>query len=250
MRILLVEDTADVAEAIISHLTRIGHTVEWESHGGQASLRLAESYDLVILDVMLPQQDGFTLLEQLRQRGQHTPVLMLTACAEIEERVRALDLGADDYLVKPFDFRELDARIRVLLRRSGGESTNQIQCAHLRIDRKSRTATLHGAPIDLTRREVTLLEIIAARPGRIFNKDELMDRLFSVDDTPNANTVEQYVARLRKKLAGAGFEIRTLRGLGYQLVLQAAADASAAGAEAAPPQSSATGTGAGTGTPP
>ncbi|MFJ3054648.1 response regulator transcription factor [Herbaspirillum sp. NPDC087042] len=227
MRILLVEDTADVAEAIISHLARIGHTVEWESNGAQASQRLGDSYDLLILDVMLPQQDGFSLLEQLRGRGQHTPVLMLTACAEIEERVRALDLGADDYLVKPFDFRELDARIRVLLRRSGGESTNQIQCANLRIDRKSRTATLDGAPIELTRREVTLLEIIAARPGRIFNKDELMDRLFTVDDTPNANTVEQYVARLRKKLAGAAFEIRTLRGLGYQLVLQAPAEAGA-----------------------
>ncbi len=223
MRILLVEDTADVAEAIVSHLARIGHTVEWESHGGHAARRLGEAFDLLILDVMLPQTDGFALLEQLRARGQHTPVLMLTACGEIEERVRALDLGADDYLVKPFDFRELEARIRVLLRRSGGESTNLLHCANLCIDRKSRTATLDGQPIELTRREVTLLEIIAARPGRIFNKDELMDRLFTVDDTPNANTVEQYVARLRKKLAPAAFEIRTLRGLGYQLVLHAPA---------------------------
>lgn len=221
MRILLVEDTADVAEAIVSHLARIGHTVEWESNGAAAARRLADPYDLFILDVMLPQQDGFALLTQLRGRGQHTPVLMLTACAEIEERVRALDLGADDYLIKPFDFRELDARIRVLLRRSGGESTNLIHCANLSIDRKSRSASLDGVPIELTRREVTLLEIIAARPGRIFNKEELMDRLFTVDDTPNANTVEQYVARLRKKLTGAAFEIRTLRGLGYQLVLHA-----------------------------
>jgi len=225
MRILLVEDTADVAEAIVSHLTRIGHTVEWESQGLAASRRLGEAFDLLILDVMLPQLDGFALLEQLRTRGQHTPVLMLTACGEIEERVRALDLGADDYLVKPFDFRELEARIRVLLRRSGGESTNLRHGANRCIHRKSRSATLDGQPIDLTRREVTLLEIIAARPGRIFNKDELMDRLFTVDDTPNANTVEQYVARLRKKLAGAAFEIRTLRGLGYQLVLQAPAEA-------------------------
>ncbi|MDR6394092.1 response regulator transcription factor [Herbaspirillum seropedicae] len=224
MRILLVEDTADVAEAIVTHLNRIGHTVEWESNGAHASRRLSESYDLLILDVMLPQQDGFSLLHQLRTRGQHTPVLMLTACAEVEERVRALDLGADDYLVKPFDFRELDARIRVLLRRSGGESTNLLHCANLSIDRKSRSATLDGQPIELTRREVTLLEIIAARPGRIFNKDELMDRLFTVDDNPSANSVEQYVARLRKKLAAAAFEIRTLRGLGYQLVLHAPAE--------------------------
>ena len=168
---------------------------------------------------MLPQQDGFSLLTRVREKGLSTPVLMLTACAEIEERVRALDLGADDYLIKPFDFRELEARIRVLLRRSGGEATNLLNCANLTIDRKSRTAVLDGRPLELTRREVTLLEIIAARPGRIFGKDELIDRLFSVDDTPNANTVEQYVGRLRKKLAGAGFEIRTLRGLGYQLVL-------------------------------
>jgi two-component system response regulator TctD len=224
MRILLVEDTPDVAEAIVAHLARIGHTVEWESNGATASGRMTDAYDLVILDVMLPQQDGFSLLQQLRGRGQHTPVLMLTACAEIEERVRALDLGADDYLIKPFDFRELDARIRVLLRRSGGASTNLIHCANVSIDRKSRSATLDGIPIELTRREVTLLEIIASRPGRIFNKEELMDRMFTVDDTPNANTVEQYVARLRKKLAGAAFEVRTLRGLGYQLVLHVPAD--------------------------
>jgi len=223
MRILLVEDTADVAEAIVAHLSRIGHTVDWQSKGNDAARLVTDPYDLIILDVMLPQQDGFSLLTRVREKGLSTPVLMLTACAEVEERVRALDLGADDYLVKPFDFRELDARIRVLLRRSGGESTNLLHCANLSIDRKSRSATLDGQPIELTRREVTLLEIIAARPGRIFNKDELMDRLFTVDDTPNANTVEQYVARLRKKLAAAAFEIRTLRGLGYQLVLHAPA---------------------------
>lgn len=223
MRILLVEDTADVAEAIVAHLTRIGHTVEWQSNGHEAARMIADPYDLLILDVMLPQQDGFSLLRRLREKGLNTPVLMLTACAEIEERVRALDLGADDYLIKPFDFRELEARIRVLLRRSGGDSTNLLSCANLSIDRKSRTVLLDGMPLDLTRREVTLLEIIAARPGRIFGKDELMDRLFSVDDTPNANTVEQYVARLRKKLSGAAVEIRTLRGLGYQLVLLAPA---------------------------
>jgi len=219
MRILLVEDTADVAEAIVAHLSRIGHTVDWQSKGNDAARLVTDPYDLIILDVMLPQQDGFSLLTRVREKGLSTPVLMLTACAEIEERVRALDLGADDYLIKPFDFRELEARIRVLLRRSGGEATNLLNCANLTIDRKSRTAVLDGRPLELTRREVTLLEIIAARPGRIFGKDELIDRLFSVDDTPNANTVEQYVGRLRKKLTGAGFEIRTLRGLGYQLVL-------------------------------
>ena len=229
MRILLVEDTADVAEAVIAHLSRIGHTVDWQQNGLDAAAVVTDPYDLLILDVMLPQQDGFALLKRVREKGLSTPVLMLTACAEIEERVQALDLGADDYLIKPFDFRELEARIRVLLRRSGGEATNLLSCANLLIDRKSRTATLDGALLELTRREVTLLEIIAARPGRIFGKEELMDRLFSVDDNPSANSVEQYVARLRKKLSAAAFEIRTLRGLGYQLVLlpQAAASANA-----------------------
>jgi two-component system response regulator TctD len=168
---------------------------------------------------MLPGADGFMLLKQVRDKQLPTKILMLTACAEIEERVRALDLGADDYLVKPFDYRELEARIRVLLRRGGGDSTNQLVVANVSIDRRSRTATIDGQPLELTRREVTLLEILLSRPGRIFGKDELMDRLFTVDDSPNANTVEQYVARLRKKLGAAGFEIRTLRGLGYQVVL-------------------------------
>lgn len=219
MRILLVEDTEDVAEAIIAQLSRSGHTVEWQTCGAEAAKHVEAPYDLLILDVMLPRVDGFTLLRQVRDKGLHTPVLMLTACAEIEERVRALDLGADDYLIKPFDFRELEARIRVLLRRSGGEATNLLVCANLVIDRKSRTVSLNHLPLELTRREVTLLEIIAARPGRIFGKEELIERLFSLDDNPSANSVEQYVARLRKKLGGAGFEIRTLRGLGYQLVL-------------------------------
>ena len=220
MHILLVEDTVDVGEAIVANLSRIGHTVEWQHTGLDAAKLLDGPYDLFIFDVMLPHQDGFSLLKSTRDKGISTPVLMLTACAEIEERVHALDLGADDYLIKPFDFRELDARIRVLLRRNTGESTNVLTCANVAIDRKSRTVTLGGVFLELTRRETILLEIIAARPGRIFGKDELMDRLFNVDDNPNANTVEQYIARLRKKLTGAQFEIRTLRGLGYQLVLQ------------------------------
>lgn len=220
MRILLVEDTADVAEAIIASMTRIGHVVDWEAHGGRAADKVvAPHYDLLILDVMLPGMDGFALLKKVRAKHLQTRVLMLTACAEIEERVTALDLGADDYLVKPFDYRELEARIRVLWRRGSNEQSDLLTCANLTIDRNTRGVTLDGLPLELTRREVMLLEIIAARPGRIFGKDELMDKLFTIDDNPNANTVEQYIARLRKKLGAAHFEIRTLRGLGYQLSL-------------------------------
>ena len=220
MRILVVEDTVDVAEAIVASLTRIGHVVDWESHGGRAEARVLDPhYDLLVLDIMLPDVDGFDLLRRVRAKGLATSVLMLTACAEIEERVHALDLGADDYLVKPFDYRELDARIRMLLRRGGGGSTNLLVAGKVSVDRKSRSVLLDGRPLELMRREVTLLEILLSRPGRIFGKDELIDRLFTIDDNPSANAVEQYVGRLRKKLVGAGFEIRTLRGLGYQVVL-------------------------------
>ncbi|MEO6972010.1 MAG: response regulator transcription factor [Rhodoferax sp.] len=220
MRVLLVEDSVDVAHAINAHLVRLGHTVDWEVDGAKAAaVVIAEHYDLIILDVMLPGMDGYALLQRVRNVPLRTQVLMLTACAEIDERVKALDMGADDYLIKPFDFRELEARIRVLLRRVSGDSTNQLSCANLTLDRKSRTVRIDGVPLELTRREVTLLEIIIARPGRVYGKDELLDKLFTLDDNPNANTVEQYIARLRKKLSGAHFEIRTLRGLGYQVVV-------------------------------
>jgi two-component system response regulator TctD len=220
MRILVVEDTVDVAEAIVASLTRIGHVVDWEAHGARAEARVLDPhYDLLVLDIMLPGVDGFELLRQVRAKGLATSVLMLTACAEIEERVHALDLGADDYLVKPFDYRELDARIRMLLRRGGGGGTNLLVAGKVSVDRKTRSVLLDGRPLELMRREVTLLEILLSRPGRIFGKDELIDRLFTIDDNPTANAVEQYVGRLRKKLVGAGFEIRTLRGLGYQVVL-------------------------------
>jgi two-component system response regulator TctD len=221
MRILLVEDTLDVGEAIVARFERIGHTVDWEKDGSVADEVLeVQAYDLLILDVNLPVLDGFTILKRLRQRKTKTPVLVLTARSQVDDRVDALDLGADDYLVKPFDYRELEARARALLRRSAGESTNQLVCGQVTIDRGSRAVTINGTPIDLTRRELTLLEILAARPGRIFGKDELVDQLFGFDDEPSSNAVEQYVARLRKKLAGSGAEIRTLRGLGYQIVCQ------------------------------
>ncbi|WP_284178479.1 response regulator transcription factor [Rhabdaerophilum sp. SD176] len=220
MRILVVEDVADVGEAIVASLERIGHTVDWERNGGEADALLrAQVYDLVVLDVMLPDMDGFAILKALRQRRKATPVLVLTARSQVEDRVSALDLGADDYLVKPFDFRELEARVRALLRRKTGSATNMIEVGGITLDQAGRAATLHGKPLDLTRRELTLLEILAARPGRVFGKDELMDQLFGFEDEPSENAVEQYIARLRRKIAGASAEIRTLRGLGYQMVV-------------------------------
>ncbi len=220
MRVLVVEDIVDVGEAIVASLERMGHAVDWERDGQNADEVIrVQDYDLVVLDVMLPRLDGFAILKRLRQRKDATPVLVLTARSQIEDRVSALDLGADDYLVKPFDFRELEARVRALLRRQIGSSTNLIECGGLCIDRAGRVAALAGRVLELTRRELTLLEILAARPGRVFPKDELMDQLFGFEDEPSENAIEQYIARLRRKITGAGVEIRTLRGLGYQMVI-------------------------------
>jgi two-component system response regulator TctD len=220
MRILVVEDVADVGEAVVASLERIGHTVDWERNGDHADALLqAQAYDLVVLDVMLPELDGFAILQRMRKRRMATPVLVLTARSQVEDRVSALDLGADDYLVKPFDFRELEARVRALLRRKTGSATNLIEVGGIVLDQAGRTATLRDRPLELTRRELTILEILAGRPGRIFGKGELMDQLFGFADEPSENAIEQYVGRLRRKIAGASVEIRTVRGLGYQLVV-------------------------------
>lgn len=224
MRIFLVEDTRDVGEAISRRLEKVGHTVDWQTDG-QVAADILEftDYDLVILDVMLPGLDGFEILRHLRARKKTTPVLVLTARSEIEDRVGALDLGADDYLVKPFDFRELEARTRVLLRRRQGDPTNLIECGDLVLDRNSRSVRVGNREVQLKRREITLLEVLAARPGRVFSKDELLDRLFGFDENVNPNAVELYVGRLRKKIEGSSVRIVTIRGLGYQLVADEAA---------------------------
>lgn len=218
MRILVVEDTAEVAESILAGFRRIGHSVDWAPDGTTADEILAtQSYDLVVLDLSLPGLDGAAVLKALRGRGGTSPVLVLTARGAVDERVRVLDLGADDYLTKPFDFRELEARARALLRRSAGEATNALVCGDIAIDRAGRSVTVAGVPVEMTRRELILLEILAARPGRVFSKDELLDRLFGLDESPTFNAVEQYVARVRRKLGASEVQIRTLRGLGYQL---------------------------------
>lgn len=220
MRILLVEDTVDVGEAICRRFQATGHTVDWQTDGADATDILSfTEYDLVILDVMLPGLDGFSILRKLRLEKNTVPVLVLTARSEIDDRVGALDLGADDYLVKPFDFRELEARARVLLRRrSGGEATNIIVCGDVHLDRANRSVKVGKREVQLKRREMTLLEILASRPGKVFSKDELLDQLFGFEEAAGPNAVELYVGRLRKKLDGAAAKIVTIRGLGYQLV--------------------------------
>ncbi|WP_407117546.1 response regulator transcription factor [Bradyrhizobium sp. LMG 9283] len=219
MRILVVEDTSDIAEAVVARLETAGHAVDWGADGSAATELLAvQTYDLIILDLNLPDEDGLSVLKGLRKRRIKTPVLVITARSAVDERIGALDLGADDYLTKPFDYRELEARARALLRRSIGLSDNLLRVGPLTIDRAGRVASIEDKPLNLTRRELTVLEILAVRPDRIVPKEELVEQLFNFDQGPNANAVEQFVARLRRKLADAPIEIRTMRGLGYQLV--------------------------------
>lgn len=224
MRILLVEDTRDVGEAINQRLERVGHSVDWEADGlAAAEILDFTDYDLIILDVMLPGLDGFEILRRVRAAKKTVPVLVLTARSEIEDRVSALDLGADDYLVKPFDFRELDARVRVLLRRNRGDHTNIITCGNLQLDQQSRNVRIGKREVQLKRREIAILEVFATRPGRLFSKDELMDAMFGFDEGVNHNAIELYVSRIRKKIEGSGVSIVTQRGMGYQLVIDGSA---------------------------
>jgi len=219
MRILVVEDTHELGEGIVECLRSMGHAVDWAHDGEQGDELLHEAgYQLVVLDLMLPGMDGMTLLRRLRERRVETPVLILTARSAIDDRIDTLDLGADDYLTKPFDFRELQARVRALLRRSSGEKANELTCGQLVYDRTARVARVAGKTISLTRRELSLLEVLMARPTMVFSKSQLLDQLFGFSAEPSENSIEVLVFRLRKKLAGAGVGINVRRGLGYQIV--------------------------------
>ena len=220
MRLLLVEDTADVAEAIAASFARRGDAVDCVGTVDDAIGMLdVNDYEVVVLDINLPDGEGTEVLKSLRRQRRPTPVLMLTARLAVEERVAALDIGADDYLTKPFDLRELHARVRALARRSGPDRGGIIEFGRLVVDPAGRVASCEGEPLSLTRREFSLLEALMANRARVMPKERLFDRIFSMDDEEiGLNAIETYVARLRRKLEGSGVAIRTLRGLGYQLV--------------------------------
>ncbi|RXR07078.1 response regulator transcription factor [Pseudoxanthomonas composti] len=226
MRILLVEDNADLADAIVRRMRRSGHAVDWQADGTRAAgvLRYA-SYDLVVLDIGLPGQDGMRVLSGLRGRGDDTPVLMLTARDGIEDRVAALDVGADDYLAKPFDFREFEARCRVLLRRSRGQASAALQIGTLTFDSAAHRVTLDGQALELPNREFRLLEILLGKLGQVVSKEEIGNGLYGFDDTSGPNAIELYVGRLRKRLGERPLRIVTVRGAGYRA--EAAADGAA-----------------------
>lgn len=216
MRILVVEDTEDLADAIIHRLRKLGYGVDWAPDGEQAQdLLRTETYQLLVLDIMLPGVDGTAILRALRRGGDRTPVVVITARSEVDTKVDLLDLGADDYVVKPFDFRELEARCRALLRRPHGMASSETAFGNVTFDAASKKVAVAGRPVDLSAREFRLLELFLANLGRVMSKDNLIDQLCSLDEAVAPNAIELYVSRLRRKMDGASVVIRTVHGLGY-----------------------------------
>lgn len=213
MRILIVEDEPDLQRALAMALRDEGYAVDLADNGADGLFN-AESvdYDAIILDVMLPKLDGWEVLKRLRQ-ARKTPVLMLTARDTSQDRVRGLDTGADDYLVKPFDLPELMARLRALIRRASGQTTTQIQCGDVVLDTAARTVTESGKPVELTAREYALLEYLMMHKGEVVTRTALYEHLFDEDDSTLSNLLDVHVSNLRKKL-GHDF-ITTRRGHGY-----------------------------------
>lgn len=221
MRILLVEDTDDVAEAIVASFLKRGDAVDRAGTFRAASDSVSVAhYDLAILDINLPDGSGIELISTVRAAQPACPILMLTARLDVDDRIEALDKGADDYLMKPFDLRELEARSRALTRRLGEERSVIVTFGDLSYDPAVPQASVCGAPVALSRRELAVLEALLGAHGRVMPKERLFEKLFSFDrDDVGINAVELYVGRLRRKLQGSAVRIRTLRNLGYQLVV-------------------------------
>jgi two-component system OmpR family response regulator len=218
MRILVAEDDAILADGLQRSLRQSGYAVDWVASGPDADTALdANEFDLLILDIGLPKKSGLEVLKRLRARDSRLPVLILTALVGVNDRVRGLDAGADDYLAKPFDLAELEARVRALTRRGMAGGAPLIRHGALSYDQVGRVARLNGEPIDLSAREVSLLEIFLRRAGRLVSKDQLVSHLCEWGDEVSANAIEVYVHRLRKKLEPGGVRIVTVRGLGYSL---------------------------------
>ena len=217
MRILVAEDDATLADGLRHSLRQAGHAVDWVKTGAEADSAVASSeFDLLILDLGLPKMDGLEVLRRLRARQSRLPVLILTAMDAFNDRVRGLDLGADDYLAKPFVLAELEARVRALARR--GQSGSPLLChGTLSYDTVGKVARIEGEAIELSARELALLEILLQRPGCMVSKEHLVDHVCEWGEEVSNNAIEVYVHRLRKKLERSGVKIVTIRGLGYCL---------------------------------
>jgi two-component system, OmpR family, response regulator len=218
MRILLVEDDPVLADGLTRILQQSNYLVIWANNGIHADQLLQlEKFDLVILDMGLPAMDGAQILRRLRARNNAVPVLILTAQDSVANRVQGLDLGADDYLSKPFDLPELEARIRALLRRGQAAQRAQLQVGSLLLDTAGHRASLSGEALELSARELSVLELLLRRTGRVVSKEQISAQLSDLGEEMSGNAIEVYVHRLRKKIEVGDVTIRTLRGLGYML---------------------------------
>jgi two-component system OmpR family response regulator len=218
MRLLLVEDDLPLAEALMSLLASSGYAVDCV-HDGEAAKDLvaAEQFDLMILDLNLPELDGLSVLRAMRAQDNRAAVMILTARGAAEDRVRGLDLGADDYMTKPFDVREFEARVRSLLRRQAGLRSSTLSLGPLSLDLTSRQFSGNGQIMDLPPRERAILELLVTRAGKVVAKEAIVQSVTSLEDILSDNAIEQYVSRLRRRLQPFGLVLRTIRGIGYLL---------------------------------
>ncbi|MBQ7050307.1 MAG: response regulator transcription factor [Firmicutes bacterium] len=220
MRILVVEDAKDLNRLIVKVLVKNGYSVDGCFNGEEALEYLAGAeYDAMLLDVMMPKLDGFSLLERLRNAGNEIPVLVLTAKDAISDRVKGLDLGADDYLIKPFDFDELLARIRNMTRKRSGRRSNVFQLADLKVDIQARTVARGDQEISLLPKEFTILEYLIRNQGIVVSREQLEDRIWNYEYVGSSNNIDGYMSRLRKKIDGEGMVklLHTIRGVGWVL---------------------------------
>lgn len=219
MRILIAEDDQVLADGLLRSLRQAGAAVDHVVNGTEADAALLTNneFDLLILDLGLPKMHGLEVLKKLRARGQTLPVLILTAADSVEERVKGLDYGADDYMAKPFALSELEARVRALTRRGMGAAISTIKHGPLEYDQAGRVASIDGKLIDLSARELGLLEVLLQRCGRLVSKEQLVDRLCEWGEEVSNNAIEVYIHRLRKKIEKGPIRIATVRGLGYCL---------------------------------
>jgi two-component system OmpR family response regulator len=218
MRILIAEDDRVLADGLLRSLRSAGYAVDHVASGSEADAALvSHEFDMVILDLGLPKLHGLEVLRKLRGRGVSTPVLILTAADSVEQRVKGLDLGADDYMAKPFSLQELEARVRALTRRGLGTAATIIKHGPLSFDATGRVAYINDQMIDLSAREISLLEVLLQRSGRLVSKDQLVERLCEWGEEVSNNAIEVYIHRLRKKIEQGPVRIATVRGLGYCL---------------------------------
>ncbi len=229
MRILIAEDDSILADGLTRSLRNNGYAVDAVSDGVAAdSALIAQEFDLLILDIGLPKMSGHDVLSRLRARNSRLPVLILTAADSIEQRVKGLDLGADDYMAKPFSLSELEARVRALARRGAGGGATILRHGRLVFDQTGRVALVDDQTLELSAREVSLLEILLTRSGRMVSKNQIVDHLCEWGEEVSSNAIEVYVHRLRKKIEPSGVKIATVRGLGYCLERDTSAQSASA----------------------